>query len=252
MAPLHWLLLLAFCLLALPREGLAGNCSQVPARRLSRPGAIYEITGASAVVYPAFNDQPVPGILANWTVFSLVERNRTIYDINGGLLGSSLCYDPGDAELLLQELVDPFAPGVPNEPCFSGTNRPCGGLYQHLDLHDMDCYQTHVIAPFEGTMRESIFAYLTHPLYPNFSMVASFHLVDQPVTVYPLQNDSSVVYHYEYEPALACRRSCMIQWFFSHSWTITGRTLPWKYDSRVHLEQIPSPKSRRDSKLWVP
>jgi hypothetical protein len=54
----------------------------------------------------------------------------------------------------------------------------------------------HEIAPFENTTRESVFVHYSHPSFPEFRMRVAFHLTDDPVIVYPIENSTVVKNRY--------------------------------------------------------
>lgn len=55
-----------------------------------------------------------------------------------------------------------------------------------------------MVTPFFNTTRESVFVHYSHPNFPDFRMKAGFHLTDDFITVYPIQNSTVVKNSYEY------------------------------------------------------
>jgi hypothetical protein len=197
---MHCLAVVCILLLGCYQASAAGNCSQVAPITLHRPGSVYEVGSLAAVLFPGSNGVPVPGARVEWKFFSLIERLRIQNDIHGDPLPSSKCNSPSSADFTLSEQPNPFKPANPSESCVPGDDKPCGELLRTLNADDMDCWFEHIIAPFYGTSRESVLVHFSHPSHPDFRMIAGFHLTDDAVTIYPIQNSTLISNRYMYVP----------------------------------------------------
>jgi hypothetical protein len=168
----------------------AGNCSLSPKWTIERELVKFDVTGLSVKSTPLRNGQPAGQNSFSWGFDKIVERLKTPETADHIVIGNYGCISPRTNFAEISKFldgayyIDPLEPSVPGRICtgFRSETQPgsaqCGEVVSYLEPYDLDCYSQRILDEIGGFKRETILVKITHPLYPEFSLDASYAVVD--------------------------------------------------------------------------
>lgn len=163
----------------------AGNCSTIPSATIERANTAFKIDGPRITIHPKVRGAVRDDVYLVWDLSMMVERAKLTHNLDGTSLGPNFTYavplPPGNP--LSVDGYDPLQDYVSNVACYGQSTYPCSPILQVLYMSDFDCWLNHIVAPFHGFTRETIFVHYTHPTHANFSFTAEHHVLDGDLVV---------------------------------------------------------------------
>jgi len=173
-----------------------GNCTSIATETIDRAATAFEITGPRITIHPKVGGVVRNDVYLIWDLFMMVERGKIVATSGGSSIFPNYTYVvPLAVDNPLQsDSIDPLEPYNPTITCHGQKQSlPCSPVIQHFLMSDFDCYTEHVVAPFHGFSRESVFVYFTHSSYPNFTFTTEQHVLDGDLII-PLNNSGDAAY----------------------------------------------------------
>ena len=164
-----------------------GNCSRLEPIYLHNDGTLYNISGERINVHPKLDGVVQYDVVLGWAMSLFIERDKVNHTAAGVYYapGVYVYSAPDAAANPFDPTVDPLEPYVPNKVCTNGpvSGNPCGPVLKYYRLTEMDCWAEHIIAPFHGRTRESVYIHYTHPSSDGFQFISEHHMVDSEISI---------------------------------------------------------------------